>query len=131
MDPESIQDLFQELGPVRVRRMFGGQGIYAGEQMFALEAGGSIYLKVDDVNRRLLQDSGSRPFVYGANGKSVTMSYWSMPEDGIDDPSVAAQWGRLALDAARRSAAGRLLRRTPAKRRKSPGSKSARPKSPP
>ena len=38
MDAESIRDLFQELGPVRVRRMFGGQGIYAGERMFALEA---------------------------------------------------------------------------------------------
>ena len=51
MDPESIQDLFHELGPVRIRRMFGGQGIYAGERMFALEARGALYLKADDVNR--------------------------------------------------------------------------------
>lgn len=119
MDAESIQDLFQELGPVRIRRMFGGQGIYAGERMFALEAGGSIYLKADDVNRPLLRDAGSRPFVYGANGKTATMSYWSMPEDGLDDPSAAAHWGRLAVEAARRSAEAKVAKlNTP--RRKTP-----------
>jgi DNA transformation protein len=111
MDPESIQDLFHELGPVRIRRMFGGQGIYAGERMFALEAGGALYLKADDVNRPLLEAAGSRPFVYGANGKSATMSYWLMPEDGIDDPSEAARWGRLAIDAALRSATAKSSKR--------------------
>jgi len=116
MDAESIQDLFQELGPVRIRRMFGGQGIYAGERMFALEAGGSIYLKTDDMNRPLLAEAGSRPFVYGAQGRTTTMSYWSMPEDGIDDPSAAARWGRLAVEAARRSAEAR----TPKGKRKTP-----------
>jgi len=122
MDAESIQDLFQELGPVRVRRMFGGQGIYAGERMFALESGGAIYLKTDDVNRPLLEDAGSRPFVYGATGKTAVMSYWSMPEEGIDDPSEAARWGRLAIDAAGRSAVAkasklRAPKRTSAKRK--------------
>ena len=53
MDAEAIRDLFAALGPVRTRRMFGGQGIYAGELMFALEAGGELYLKADDWNERL------------------------------------------------------------------------------
>jgi DNA transformation protein and related proteins len=126
MDAESIQDLFQELGPVRIRRMFGGQGIYAGERMFALEAGGSLFLKADDVNRPLLQEAGSRPFVYGANGRTATMSYWSMPEDGLDDPSAAAHWGRLAVEAARRSAAGKPAGDSGP--RKSSGAKASKPK---
>ncbi len=40
MDADSIRDLFQGIGPVQIRRMFGGQGIYRDGMMFALEAGG-------------------------------------------------------------------------------------------
>ena len=31
-----VVELFAGLGPVRIRRMFGGAGVYAGEVMFAL-----------------------------------------------------------------------------------------------
>lgn len=113
MDAESIQDLFQELGPVRIRKMFGGQGIYAHERMFALELGGEIYLKVDEANRPAFEAAGSRPFIYEANGRSTAMSYWQMPGEGLDDPAAAAHWGRTAIDAAARAAAAK-----PAKRRK-------------
>ncbi|HEU4518341.1 MAG TPA: TfoX/Sxy family protein, partial [Microvirga sp.] len=50
--------------------MFGGQGIYAGDLMFALEVGGEIFLKVDDGSRAAFEAAGSRPFVYGEEGRS-------------------------------------------------------------
>ncbi len=111
MDAESIQDLFQDLGPVRIRRMFGGQGIYAGDRMFALEADGELYLKVDDTSRPAFEAAGSRPFVFEANGRATTMSYWLMPGEGLDDPAEAARWGRLAIEAASRAAAKPRARR--------------------
>ncbi len=39
MDAEAIRDVFRSLGPIQIRRMFGGQGIYRGEAMFALVVG--------------------------------------------------------------------------------------------
>jgi len=45
VDADAIRDLFQGLGEVRIRRMFGGQGVFSDELMFALEAGGELYLK--------------------------------------------------------------------------------------
>jgi DNA transformation protein and related proteins len=42
MDPETIRDLFAGLGPVRTRKMFGGQSVYSGDLMFALEAYGEL-----------------------------------------------------------------------------------------
>lgn len=48
MDAEAIRDVFRSFGPVHIRRMFGGKGIYEGELMFALEAGGELYLKADE-----------------------------------------------------------------------------------
>ena len=61
MDPEAIQDLFQELGTVRIRKMFGGQGIYLHDQMFGLVAADELYLKTDDETRPAFEAAGSRP----------------------------------------------------------------------
>jgi DNA transformation protein len=103
MDPEAIRDIFQDLGPVRTRRMFGGQGIYLHDRMFALESGGEIYLKADAGTRSRFEAAGSRAFAYRArNGRVATMSYWLMPGAAADDPTIAAAWGSLALLAAER-----------------------------
>src|SRR5215217_6613870 len=109
MDPDSINDLFQEIGPVRVRRMFGGGGLYSGDLIFGIVAGGEMYLKVDDFTRTAFERAGSRPFTYSREGrKPVAMSYWSMPSEAVDDPTAAARWARLAIDAGRRTAASKL-----------------------
>jgi DNA transformation protein len=102
MDPEAIQDLFQDLGPVRTRRMFGGQGVYFQGRIFALEVGGEIYLKTDAELRPRFAAAGSRAFAYSKGGKVHETSYWLMPEEGAEDPAAAALWARLALDAAAR-----------------------------
>ena len=36
MDPEFIRDLFAEFGPVTIRRMFSGAGIFRDGLMFGL-----------------------------------------------------------------------------------------------
>jgi DNA transformation protein len=110
VDAEAIRDLFQELGPVRIRRMFGGQGVYAGERMFALEAYGELYLKADDETVARFREAGSRPFTYEKDGRASVMSYWLMPENALEDPSEAARWGRLAVDAAHRAGAKNMKR---------------------
>ena len=107
MDADTIRDLFAGLGAVRVRRMFGGQGIYRDELMFALEADGALYLKADQETAGAFEKAGSAPFTYRKDGKSTTMSYWRVPDSALDDPDEAAGWGRLALEAARRSAAAK------------------------
>jgi DNA transformation protein len=104
MTPEEVADIFQDLGPVRCRRMFGGLGIYAGDQMFGLVAGGEIYLKADDIDRPRFDAAGSRPFTFERQGKPTATSYWLLPSAALDDPAEAALWGRAALEAARRAA---------------------------
>ena len=107
MDPDSIRDLFAALGPVRVRKMFGGQGVYRDGLMFALEAQGELFLKADDRTASAFAAAGSRQFTYTRDGRATAMGYWRLPDDALDDPDEAARWGRLALDAARRAAAGK------------------------
>lgn len=102
MNEAAIRDLFASFAPVRMRRMFGGTGIYIDDVMFALEAYGEIFLKVDKISQPAFRDAGSRAFVYEKDGRRIEMSYWLLPEEAHDDPDAAAGWARLALEAARR-----------------------------
>jgi DNA transformation protein len=104
VDAEDLRDIFRRLGPVQIRRMFGGQGVYKGELMFALVASDELYLKVDDESIGFFRDLGSRPFAYEMrDGRKSIMSYWLMPESALDDPDEAAQLANMALAAARRA----------------------------
>ena len=42
-----VQDLLSEFGPVSIRDMFSGAGIYAEGVMFAILIGDTLYLKAD------------------------------------------------------------------------------------
>lgn len=104
MDADRIVEMFVAFGPVNVRRMFGGIGIYADGTMFALAHEGLIYLKVDDGNRGDFEREGMSPFAYTAkNGKRAVMSYWRLPDALYDEPEDLARWAARALDAARRA----------------------------
>ena len=101
-----VRELFAGLGPVQVKRMFGGAGVYAEGAMFALIATEAIYLKVDETLKVELKAQGCGPFVWLPKsgpraGERVEMGYWLMPEAALDDPDLAAVWGRKALDAAK------------------------------
>jgi DNA transformation protein len=37
-------------------------------------------------------------------GRPMPLNFWTLPDQALDDPDGAAGWGRLAVDAARRSA---------------------------
>ena len=111
MDGADLIDIFQAFGPVRVRRMFGGHGVYRDTLMFALETDGTIFLKADDTSRALFLEAGARPFAYAKQGgRTVVMSFWSLPEAALDDPAEAARWAELAFAAARRAQQAKMQR---------------------
>ncbi len=113
MDAERIAELFADFAPVRVRRMFGGFGIYRDDLMFALVADDLIYLKADAESQPAFEREGCGPFVYAAkDGRKTVMSYWRMPERLYDDPAELGSWARAAHGAALRAA-----KKVPARKR--------------
>ena len=112
MAPEDIRELFAAFGPVSVRRLFGGAGIYADGMMFALAHDGAIYLKVDGQTMPAFERESLAPFTYTTSGgKRGVMSYRRMPDRLYDDPEELAAWAREALAAARRSGSRKSPRR--------------------
>lgn len=97
-------ELFAPLGAVRVKRMFGGHGIYVDELFIAIVAGETLYLKADAQTKAQFEVAACRPFTYSAkDGRKMTMGYWSAPAEAMDSPALMRPWALLARDAALRS----------------------------
>lgn len=105
MDQEAAEDLFADILPVRVRRMFGGLGIFDGSLMFALVADGELYFKTNEETSVRFAEAGGRAFSYARKGKLATMGYWTPPEQIFDDAEALRRWTALARQAAHASAA--------------------------
>jgi DNA transformation protein len=104
MNNIEIEEMFQSLGPVTIKRMFGGKGIYHLGRIVAVEVRGEMLLKADDKSAPEFHTAGARQWAYeGKQGKSVNMPYWSIPDDAFDDPDIMAHWVRLAYQAALRA----------------------------
>ena len=92
-------ELLAPLGPVTVRRMFGGWGLYADGLFVALIAFDRLYLKADAQSRERFAAEGCKPFRYDAAGKQQSINYWTAPADALESPALMAPWARLALQA--------------------------------
>jgi DNA transformation protein len=104
MDNTDIEDVFQSLGPVTIKRMFGGKGVYHMGRILAVEIREELLLKADDVSAPEFEEAGAKRWFYeGRKGKAVNMPYWSIPDDAFDDPDIMAKWVRLAYEAALRA----------------------------
>lgn len=101
-----VTDLLADFGPVSIRNMFGGAGVYADGVMFAILVDDSLYLKADKVSARAFEAEGMGPFTYEPAGKSpVAMPYWEVPPRLLEEPEELASWAREAHRIARASKA--------------------------
>jgi DNA transformation protein len=98
-------ELLAPLGSVRKRRMFGGYGFYVDELFVALIVSERFYLKVDAQTRAAFEAAACVPFEYDSAGKTVSLGYFSAPEEAMESPPLMQPWARLALAAALRARA--------------------------
>jgi DNA transformation protein len=98
-----LEDQFREFGAVRVRRLFGGHGVFYDGVMIGLIASEQLYLKTDAETVGRFEELGLPQFGYPKGDKRVGMSYYLAPEDALDDPTEMREWAELAYQAALRS----------------------------
>jgi DNA transformation protein len=95
------------MGPVAVKRMFGGRAVVLDGVTFALEFRGEVYLKADADSAEALEAAGSRQFTYDRRGRAVSVGFWTLPEAAHEDPDELRRWALPALEFARRRAAAK------------------------
>jgi len=96
-------ELLAPLGPVRVKRMFGGHGIYADGLFVAIVVGETLYLKADAQSLPAFEAAGCAPFTYTAQGRKVALQYRAAPPEAMDSPALMRPWAQLAMEAALRA----------------------------
>jgi DNA transformation protein len=104
---QSLHEVFERLGRIETRRMFGGHGLYHEGRMFALVARDRLYLKADAESAAYFDRLQLPSFEYIRNGKTMQMSYREAPAEVFDDRDEAALWGRRAWEAALRAGPAR------------------------
>jgi DNA transformation protein len=119
MDPDFIRDLFSEFGPVEVRRMFSGAGVYADGIIFALVLRDVLYLTADEQSAPRFEAEGCGRFDYTRKGgRRGHLPYWRIPDRLYDDPTELADWARQALAVARARKAAQVKRKPRSTRKK-------------
>lgn len=98
-----VLEQMASFGVSRVRRMFGGYGLYRDDLMFAIILQEKLYLKADAVNVARYEQAGLGPFTYSSKGKLVTLRYYEAPPEVYEDQDDMQQWARSAFEAALRA----------------------------
>jgi DNA transformation protein and related proteins len=97
---EFVLEQLASVHELRSRRMFGGIGLYSGERFFGIVAADELFFKVDDGNRAAFEAAGSEPFRPLADPRRpVSMSYFRVPIEVLEDAGELAAWARAAIRA--------------------------------
>jgi DNA transformation protein len=94
-----VLDQLSRVPELRPKAMFGGVGLYSGERFFAILAADELFFKVGDGNRAAYEAAGSEPFRPVA-GREVSMSYFRVPLEVLEDAAELGSWARAAILAA-------------------------------
>jgi len=105
-------ELFDGLGPIGTKRMFGGLGLYLDDAMFGLVVDDVIYLKTDDALAEQFRAAGSSCFSYETRtGTKSLTSYYELPQGALDSPDDALEWAQKSLIPARTAATRRTQKK--------------------
>jgi DNA transformation protein len=112
-----ILEQLARLPRVTSRRMFGGVGLYSDGVFFAIIDNDTVFFKVDDSTRETYVERGSEPFRPYKDRPEVSMSYFQVPAEILEDADELVPWARAAVRAAAASAeTKRAPKRAPKKR---------------
>ena len=98
-----LEELLAWLPQLRIKRMFGGVGLYSEELFFAIADDGTLYLKADAESVDVYRQGGGEQFTYESKSKLSRMNYWSVPAEVIEEPDELRRWIGVALDTALRA----------------------------
>lgn len=93
---EGLQEMVTKLGNIRLKKMFGGYGVFEEDTMFALvDKNGQIFFKADDTNLQTFEEAGSV--------KHSRMPYYTLPDNVLNDDKALLSWAQSSLGVAKKA----------------------------
>lgn len=105
MDRPILKDsmrLFEQLGSVKSRSMFGGFGVFVDDAMFALIVSNRLHIRKCSELDAEITAKGLEPYVYEKKGFPVVTKYFQLAEDCLENPQRLLEMATVALDAAKK-----------------------------
>jgi DNA transformation protein and related proteins len=88
------------LGGITARKMFGGTGLYSEDLFFGLIDDDTLFFKVNDINRADYEARNMPQFRPFRDRPDVSLTYYQVPVDVLEDPSELAIWAQKSIAAA-------------------------------
>ena len=104
---EFVLDQLSALRRVTGRRMFGGIGLYAGDEFFGLIDDDTLFFKTNSSNAADYIARKMPRFMPFPDRPEAVMAYYQVPADIIEDAEALANWARKAVAVALTSRAGK------------------------
>ena len=95
-----VRDQLSNWPDLRVKAMFGGYGFYAGERFFGILMDGRLYFKTDEYTRPLYEQRGMGPFIYEKARQTMTMRYYEVPPEILENRTDLIDWAKRAVQTA-------------------------------
>ena len=95
-----VLEQLERLGGVTQRRMFGAVGLYRDGVFFSVIDDDTLYFKVDDTTRPDYESRGMQPFRPYKDKPEVSMTYYTVPVDVLDDAEELVIWARRSVSIA-------------------------------
>jgi DNA transformation protein len=93
---ERLEASLSKLGAIRVRKMFGGYGVFEEDTMFALiDKDGGVYFKADDTNLHKFTTAGSN--------KHSRMPYYKLPDAVLANEDDLLDWAQSSIAASKKA----------------------------
>jgi DNA transformation protein len=101
MDKPILKDsmqLFEPLGAITSRSMFGGFGIFANGTMFALVVQDKLHIRADCMTLETFKARGYEPYAYAKRGFPVITKYYALDKNCWNDLKEVFALGKGAFD---------------------------------
>jgi DNA transformation protein len=113
-----VFDQLADFATLSSRRMFSAVGLYADGFFFALiDDDDVLYFKVDDATRPDYVARGCQPLRPFKNDPTLSLNYFQLPTDVLEDPEQLQAWARKAVVVAAAAAAAKAPKRKKRKKR--------------
>ena len=99
-----VMEQLSTLGGISARPMFGGTGLYRSGLIFGIVFRDTLYFKVDGATRGDYQERGMSRFKPFPDRPTLSMSYYEVPPEVLEDGEACAAWARRAIDSRRAAA---------------------------
>ena len=100
-----VLDQLGALPELRARAMFGAHGLYSGEHFFGILDEGRLFFKTDANSQTDYTTRGMGAFTYEMKGRVMTMSYYEVPPDVLENARELVVWAKRAIQVAMARAA--------------------------